>query len=376
MSARRLKVLTVIDRAGTSGGAERFALGLATNLPRERFEPWVCSTWQANPTGRARLEELGIPIVELGRRSRWQVHRFAGLAALLRRERFDVMHTHKFGSNLWGMTVGRACGVPVLIAHEHTWSYQGNRPRMWLDGHVIGRLATCFVAGSAADGERMVTIEGVAPEKVQVMPGTAYLPREVTSDGDIRSELGLDPGTPLVAVAAVLRPQKALDVMLRAQATVLERLPEAHLVIAGDGECRPELERLAQELRLDGHVHLLGNRTDVDAILRAADVAALSSDFEGSPMFVAECMANGTPLVSTAVGGIPDMLEGGRSGVLVAPRDSGALAEALVRLLDDPDERRRLAAEGLRRLADFSVQAVAARYGELYERLAHAAGIA
>jgi glycosyltransferase involved in cell wall biosynthesis len=70
------------------------------------------------------------------------------------------------------------------------------------------------------------------------------------------------------------------------------------------------------------------------------------------------------------------MLEGGRSGVLVAPRDSGALAEALVRLLDDPDERRRLAAEGLRRLADFSVQAVAARYGELYERLAHAAGIA
>jgi glycosyltransferase involved in cell wall biosynthesis len=322
------------------------------------------------------LKELDVPLVELGRRSRWQVHRFAGLAALLRRERFDVMHTHKFGSNLWGMTVGRACGVPVLIAHEHTWSYQGNRPRMWLDGHVIGRLATCFVAGSAADGERMVAIEGVAPEKVQVMPGTAYLPREVTSDGDIRSELGLDPGTPLVAVAAVLRPQKALDVMLRAQATVLERLPEAHLVIAGDGECRPELERLAQELRLDGHVHLLGNRTDVDAILRAADVAALSSDFEGSPMFVAECMANGTPLVSTAVGGIPDMLEGGRSGVLVAPRDSGALAEALVRLLDDPDERRRLAAEGLRRLADFSVQAVAARYGELYERLAHAAGIA
>jgi glycosyltransferase involved in cell wall biosynthesis len=375
MSARRLKVLTVIDRAGTSGGAERFALGLASNLPQERFEPWVCSTWEANPQGRTRLEELGIPIVELGRQSRWQVHRFAGLAALLRRERFDVMHTHKFGSNLWGTTLGRACRVPVLIAHEHTWSYQGNRPRVWLDGHVIGRLATCFIAGSAADGERMVTIEGVAPGKVQVMPGTAYLPGRGSPDSEIRAELGLAPGTPLVAVAAVLRPQKALDVLLAAHARVVEHMPAAHLVIAGDGACRPELEQMAQKLGLDGQVHFLGNRTDVDGILRAADVAALSSDFEGSPMFVAECMASGTPLVSTAVGGIPDMLEGGRSGVLVAPRDSSALAEAVIRLLDDPEERRRLASEGSRRLADFTVEAVAARYGELYERLARAAGI-
>ncbi|HZU60551.1 MAG TPA: glycosyltransferase, partial [Solirubrobacteraceae bacterium] len=211
--------------------------------------------------------------------------------------------------------------------------------------------------------------------KVQVMPGTAYLPREVASGGDIRRELGLAPDTPLVAVAAVLRPQKALDVLLAAQARVVERLPTAHLVLAGDGECRAELEGLAQELRLDGHVHFLGNRTDVDGILRAADVAALSSDFEGSPMFVAECLANGTPVVSTAVGGIPDMLEGGLSGVLVAPRDSTALAEALIRLLEDPEERARLAAEGTRRLADFSVEAVSARYGELYERLARAAGI-
>ncbi len=285
------------------------------------------------------------------------------------------MHNHKFGSNLWGTIIGRACGVPVVIAHEHTWSFEGNRPRLWLDGHVIGRLATCFIAGSAADGERMVRLEGVAPDKVQVMPGTAYLPRPVAFDRDIRHELGLAPGAPLVAVAAVLRPQKAMDVLLSAQARVLQRVPEAHLVIAGDGECRPELERLAGELELQGHVHFLGNRADVDAILKAADVAALSSDFEGSPMFVAECMANGTPLVSTAVGGIPDMLEGGRSGVLVTPRDPAALAEAVIRLLVDPDERSRLAAEGSRRLADFSAEAVAARYGELYERLARAGGI-
>jgi glycosyltransferase involved in cell wall biosynthesis len=240
---------------------------------------------------------------------------------------------------------------------------------LWLDGRLIGRLATCFVAGSSADGGKMISLEGVPRDKVQVMPGTAYLPRASASNGDIRAELGLSSDAPVVAVAAVLRPQKALDVLLTAHSRVLERVPGAHLVIAGDGDCREDLDRLAGRLGLNGNVHFLGNRQDVDAILRAADVAALSSDFEGSPMFVAECMASGTPVVSTAVGGVPDMLENGRSGVLVPPRDPDALGTGIAALLLDPSERERLAAEGTRRLADYSVAAVAEAYGQLYERL-------
>lgn len=370
VTAGRLKILFVIDRAGSSGGAERFVLGLAAHLPRDRFEPWVCSTWYASPAGLEVMKKAGIPAVELGRRSRWQAHRFARLGPLLRRERFDVMHTHKFGSNLWGTVIGRACRVPVIVAHEHTWSYSGNRLRLWIDGRLIGRLATCFVAGSSADGGKMISLEGVPEGKVKVMPGTAYLPRATASDGNIRSELGLPSDAPVVAVAAVLRPQKALDVLLTAHARVLERVPQAHLVIAGDGDCREDLERLAAKLGLNGNVHFLGNRQDVDAILRAADVAALSSDFEGSPMFVTECMASGTPLVSTAVGGVPDMLENGRSGVLVPPRDPEALGAGIAALLEDPAERERLVAEGTRRLADYSADSVAEAYGQLYERLA------
>jgi glycosyltransferase involved in cell wall biosynthesis len=158
-------------------------------------------------------------------------------------------------------------------------------------------------------------------------------------------------------------------VLLSAHTRVLERVPDAHLVIAGDGECREQLERRARELRLNGNVHFLGNRQDVDAILRTADVAALSSDFEGSPMFVTECMASRTPLVSTAVGGIPDMLEGGRSGVLVPPRRPDALGAEIAALLEDPARRERLAAEGTRRLADYSADSVAEAYGQLYEGL-------
>jgi glycosyltransferase involved in cell wall biosynthesis len=370
---RRLRVLSLIDRASDQGGAERFAVGLATHLPRERFESWICSSREPDPATAAAVAATGIPLVTLGRRAKWDVHRMWRFADLLRRERFDVLHAHKFGSNLWGTVIGRACRVPVVIAHEHTWTYEGNPVRVWLDGNVTGRLATRFVAVSAADRERMVTIEGVSRDKVTVIPATVHIPSlggTGERDGDLRAELGLASETPVIAIVAVLRPQKAITVLLEAHALVLDRIPDAHLVIAGDGECRQELERRARDLGLEARVHFLGRRSDVDSILAAADVAALSSDFEGTPLFIAECMANHTPVVATAVGGVPEVIEDGHTGLLVAPRDPAALAAGLAHLLSHPAERERIAAEAFRRLDRFTLDAVAARFGELYETLA------
>jgi len=192
---------------------------------------------------------------------------------------------------------------------------------------------------------------------------------------DLRSELGLTSETPLVGTAVVFRPQKALEVLLEAHARLLRSMPDVHLAIAGDGPTRAEVERRARELSLDGHVHFLGHRDDVDAILRSFDVAALSSDFEGSPLFVLECMANGTPIVATAVGGIPQMVLDGETGVLVPPRDPEALAAAIGHLLVDPERRAMLAAAAANRLSDFGIDAVARRFADLYETLAAEAGL-
>lgn len=374
MSARRLKVLMVIDRAGTSGGAERFALGLAAHLPHDQFEPWVCSTWTAHPTGRAQLSEFGVPLVELGRQSRWQAYRFASLAPLLWRERFDILHTHKFGSNLWGTVIGRACRVPVIVAQEHSWSYHGNPLRIWLDRHVVSQLATRFVAVSRADASAMVRIEGVPAEKVVVLPSASYIPPPPSSR-PVREELSLSEEVPVVATACVLRPEKAVTLLLEAFAAVLRDLPAAHLLIAGDGPCRAELEKQARQLRIDSGVHFLGYREDVVSVLRAADVAVLSSHREGTPLLVAECMAAGTPLVASAVGGIPDMVRDGETGVLVPPQDAAALQKALLRLLRDPAGRERLANRASGQLANYTIDAVAARYGKLYQQLAQTVGI-
>jgi glycosyltransferase involved in cell wall biosynthesis len=372
----RLKVLFLIGKLGEQGGAERFTLGLAANLPRDRIEPWVCVTRAATEGALSTLRTAGVPCVVLGRRTRWESHRMLGLMRLLRQQQFDVLHAHMFGSNLWGTVSGRLARVPVVLAHEHTWAYQGNRTRAWIDGNIIGRLATRFVAVSSADAKQMIEYEGVPAEKVVVMP-TAYVPRPA-GNGNIRAELGLEEDAPLVATAAVLRPQKAIDVLLDAFALVLQRAPAAHLVIAGDSVMRPNgtrdplrqtLEDRARELGIQAAVHFLGIRDDVDAILRAADVAALSSDFEGTPLFAFECMAHKAPLVATAVGGVPDVLEDGVSGILVPRRDPGALADALSGLLADPVRSASLGAAATERLRNFTIASRASQFADLYEEL-------
>jgi glycosyltransferase involved in cell wall biosynthesis len=365
---RRLRVLFLIDHLVDAGGAERFAVGLATHLPADRFELWVCSTRSAEPSALAALREAGVRHVHLGRRRKSDVYRMLGLVALLRRERFDVLHAHMFGSNLWGSLIGRACRVPVIVAHEQTWSYQGDPIRRWLDGRVIGRLATRFVAVSTQDATRMVSIEHVPPDKVVMIPN-AYVPRPGSPDTDLRGELGLASGTPLVTSIAVLRPQKALSVLLDAYPSVLEAVPDAHLVIAGDGECRDALERQARELAINDHVHFLGRRNDVDAILRAADLAVMSSDFEGTPLVAYECIANRTPLVATAVGGLLDIVDDGRTGRLVPPRNPPALAGAIVELLTDPDRREQMAGAAAGKNEEYTIGTAARRFAGLYEAL-------
>jgi glycosyltransferase involved in cell wall biosynthesis len=359
----------LIDHAGARGGAERFVCALAAQLAHERFEVCVCSTRSGEPAAVRELARAGVRHVELGRTSAWQVHRLGGLASLIRQERFDVLHAHKFGSNLWGTLAGRAGRVPVVLAQEHNWSYSGDRLRAMLDGLLIARLASAFVAVSEANRERMIELEGVPAAKIRVLP-TAYVPSSAAGAVEIRDELGLPAGTPLIGVAAALREEKALDVLIDAHALLIERVPGAHLVIAGDGPCRAALERQIVALGVAGSVHLLGWREDVDAILGACDAGALSSDWEGLPLFVFECMAAHLPLVATAVGGLAEVVRDGSTGLLVAPRDPAALAGALIRVLEDRAYAAGLAAGAAARLDEFTIEAVAARFGALYEELA------
>jgi glycosyltransferase involved in cell wall biosynthesis len=371
VSAPAIRVVMLVDNIHeTVGGAERFVVGLASELQAQGHDVTVCTTRQARGAGLDTLRASGVRHLGLDRRSRRDVLRFRRLLGELRAQRPHVLHAHKFGSNLWGTVIGRLARVPVIIAHEHTWSYEGNRLRKLLDGQLIGRLATAFVAVSDADARRMVELEGVRPEKI-VTINNAYVPSWHTAapGWSLREELGLPASAELVGTAAMLRPQKALDQLVTAFGAIAAERPDAPLVIAGGGECRESLEAQAAASRHGDRVHFLGPRDDVDAIVRELDVAAMSSDYEGTPLFAFECFASRTPLVATDVGGLGAIIESGRSGTLVPRRDPDALAAAIIELLRDPERRALYADEAERRLAPYGLSDVAGRFSTLYRRL-------
>ena len=379
-AGRRLRVLTLIDLIGTTGGAERFAQQLTIELDRARFEPTMCVTrWEPSPeheSARAELRAAEVPFIGLQRRSRRDLRPWRQLTSRMREWGVDIVHAHKFGSNVWGALLAPRMGAKVLIAHEQTWSWQGQPLRRRLDRHLVARRADAFVAVSREDQRRMSEIEKVPPAKTRLIHNGIVAPPPPDPAHDVRAELGLRPDQPLIGVVAKLRRQKALDVLVRAVALIREEVPSIAALLVG-GPAPPEgdeeerrLRALAAELGVAEQVRFLGDRPDVADLLGALDVAVLSSNYEGTPLSVMEYMAAGKPVVATRVGGVPELVEDGVTGLLVDPQDPEGLAAAIAVLLRDPGRAARMgeAARGLQRRS-FSIEGAARKVEALYEEL-------
>src|SRR2546421_6206918 len=213
----------------------------------------------------------------------------------------------------------------------------------------------------------MIEIEGIDPKHIVFVPnGIADLP-EPTGE-DVRAELGIPPGAPLVGTISILRPEKALDVLVRAAAELAPRFPGLQVLIAGDGWERPAIASLISSLGLDDTVKLIGFRRDVPDLLPAFDVAVSCSTWEGSPLAILESMDAARPIVASRVGGIPDMVEDGVHGILTRPGDERELADAIARLLEDRELAERLgAAARARRRAELTIDATVRTVERLYE---------
>ena len=381
---RRLRVLTLVDRLGTSGGGERLAMRIAMRLDPQRFESWYCaSRWSedgpSSDAARAAVDELraaGVRVHGLGRDSTLAVWSWWPLVRLLRDERIDVLHSHKFGSNVWAAALAPLARVPVLVAHEHTWSFEGQPLRRFLDRELIARSSEAFLAVSREDRRRMIEVERIPPDAVTFVPN-GIDPVPAGDGGRVRRELGIEARTPVAGAVAVLRPQKALDVLLRAVAALTGEFPALRVLVAGEGPERAALEALAAELGVADRVTLLGQRSDVPDLLAALDMAVSSSSFEGTPLAMMEYMDAGLPVVATRVGGVPDLIDDGVHGLLVEPGDPASLAAAMAELLRDPERARAMGERGReRRRSEFSIEATVRRLERLYEDLAARRGVA
>jgi glycosyltransferase involved in cell wall biosynthesis len=351
----------------TAAGGERALLGLAVNLPADRWDVWTCTTRQSGGPPIEQLRAAGVTHVDLERKGKADLRGHLALLRLIRKVRPTIVHSHMFGSNVWGTIFGHLARVPVIVAHEQTWSYEGKPLRRFLDGRVIGRWADAFIAVSTADAERMVSVEGVPEDKIHMIPN-AWMDRPRESGIDLRAELGIAPDAPVAAGVMVMRPQKRLDVMVEAFAVTLRELPEAHLVLVGEGDEFPMVRDSIVDLGLEERIHVLGYREDVGTVWRMADIQVLSSDFEGTPLSVLEGMASGVPVVATNVGGLPDITDE-RCARLVPRRDPEALGTAIAAVLGDRELQREMSAAASARADEFTAPAHARKCEALYEQL-------
>ncbi len=371
--SRRLKVLQLTDRVGIHGGAEHLTMQIAERLDPSRFESMVCATRFSSSEreketvedAAAQLQRADVRFLGLDRRTRAHLHAWWPLVRLLRRERVDVIHAHKFGSNIWGVVFGRLCGVPVVITHEHGWSFDG-RAKMILDRELIARGSNAFIAVSREDRRRMIELERISPGTAVFVPnGIPSLPPP--SGRDVRAELGIAAEDRVVTTVGFLRQPKAMDVLIEAAARIAQRFPGLKVLIVGEGADRSVYEALIDRLGVQGTVKLLGLRSDVPDLLAASDVAALSTNAEGSPLSIMEYMDAGLPVVATRVGGIPELIDHGVEGLLVEPQDAPGLGDAIARLLDDPDEARRMGERGReRRRREFDIDVMVDNLQDLY----------
>lgn len=368
----RVGVVVMLDSLERPGGGERLAVENAIRLDPEAFDRTLCLTrwedrFETEEPARTILGALrgsGVRVLGLRRESRFALRPWLPLVRTLRSGGVHVVHGHLFGSNVWASILGTLSRVPVVIAHEHMWGYSGGGIRTLLDRFLIARLTDAFIAVSQEGRRQMIEVERIPADDIVLIPnGVPGLP--VGDGARVRAEFAIPESARLVGSVGHLRPEKAFEVLIEATSGLAD--DATHVLIAGEGPERGRLERLRSELGLDDRVHLPGARADVPDLLDAFDVAVCCSDFEGGPLSVMEYMGAALPVVATRVGGLPELVLNGQTGILVPPRDPAALSAAIDELAASPHLAARLASAGAeRRTSEYDIDVWIARLEALY----------
>ncbi|HTK30513.1 MAG TPA: glycosyltransferase [Candidatus Saccharimonadaceae bacterium] len=277
-------------------------------------------------------------------------------ARALKRVAPDVAHCHSAHAHALGVPAARLAGVPGVVVSRRVDFRVATQPFSRIKYRFPVDRYLCISRGVAD----VLRAAGLPERRLALVPSGIELPRDDEPAPDLRATLGLAAGAPIVGTVAALAPHKDHATLLAAAARVVRARPDAHFAWIGEGECRPALERERAALGLEAHVHVMGFRPDARALMRQFTLFALSSHLEGLCTSLLDAEARGVPIVATRVGGIPDVIEDGANGRLVAPRDPAALADALLAALADAGTRARWAAEGRRRVEAFSADAMVA----------------
>ena len=374
---RRLRVLQLIT--SLAGGAGLHAVQLAQHLDPQRLEvelafgpgyPLDAQVQDASFTHHVlRWSRAATPLsVALGTLDLWR---------LLLRRRYDIVHTHCSLAGAIGRPLARLARVPQVLFTVHAFASHDAQPLLRRTlllavERVLDRATDIYCVGTQAFRTRLVQQRIADEARIRVIPlgiqiGAAPGELQVRQ---ARTQLCLAPGDLVIAAAGRFERQKGLVHLIAAMPAVLAAVPSARLLIFGEGPLRAELEAQAARLGLAQAVRFPGWRSDLVSVLPAAEVFCLASLWEAFGYVLLDAMAARVAIVATRVGGVPEVLDGGRLGELVEPADPVELAGALVKLLADPVRRAQLAHLGRTELeSKYPVASMIERHETLYEAL-------
>lgn len=341
-----------------TGGMERLLAEFARHADRQRVS---LSFIALGKRGRIAgdIEACGWPVTALDAPPGARPWALLRLARMFHDQRIDIVHTHNTKPLLYAAPAARLARVKGVVHTRHGQRFGASR-RQNIAFQIASRCADCMVCVSE-DSARLCRQGGVGARSVRTILNGI--------DSSRFSFKGPAPDGPAVYVGR-LSPEKDVATLLGATAIVVAQCPSFRLQIAGAGSCSAELTALTESLGLGGNVQFLGEVRDVPALLHRAAIFVLPSLTEGVPLTVLEAMACGLPVVATRVGGTPEAVVEGSTGLLVAPREREQLAAALLQIHTNPEMARQMGLAGRARVEEhFEVRTMVARYESLYADL-------
>ncbi len=372
---RRVRILNLLSSSGLFG-AERVALELAHTLKGSFGEEPVIGVMRNSLSPHTEVgeeaERLGIETITFGCDGQFDRKTISTIRRYISGSGIDILHCHGYKSNFYGYLASR--GLVPAIATNHNWirSHWKLRLYCFIDSRFIIRRFDSVVAVSE-DIKNEMAGRGIPGEKMRVIDNGVDMQRFMgrgRSPG-LRKSLGMGSSAVVIGTAGSLKPVKGHGILLRAAREVLDSTDkDIRFLIVGGGELEKDLMDEARELVLEERVVFTGYRKDVEDLLSCLDIFVLPSLREGLPMVVLEAMASGKPVVATRVGAVPRVVEGGGCGLIVEPGDAGALASALMELVEDKEKRGAMGRRGRDEVVRaYSSVSMAERYLDLYREL-------
>jgi glycosyltransferase involved in cell wall biosynthesis len=324
------------------------------------------------------IEKIGIPVTVVSEKRHNDLTLFMKIVTQLKRQRPAILHTHKYKDNILGVGAAAAAGVStvVRVVHGMTEPFNGIAyAKMWcyeLADRLFTSAKVSKVIAVSSDIEVNLRKLYGACKVIQIHNGINLEKVRVSQDREsVRNEFGIRPYDYVIGTVGRLTPVKGHEVLLRAAGSLVKRISNIKVLIVGDGPLMPVLKQLAHELDIEKKVILTGERHDVYDLVNCMDVFALPSIHEGIPMGLLEAMALRRAVVASRVGGIPEVIDHGVNGLLVAPENAKELAQSLEQIVEDQALAIKLGQAGAARVeAEFSAAVMAERTARLYSSLA------